>query len=461
MSPQSRFRHVRNPLTLFGIWLTTVSAILFLVVFFADLFGLIHNPYLGILFFLVLPGFFVVGLLMMPLGIYFSRRREHRGPDACEYQWPVWDFNLAAATGAPRRSSSRASLVNVLVISLAAYRGVEYMDSPQFCGQVCHTVMKPEFTAYQNGPHARVACVSCHIGPGAHWFVKSKLSGHASAVRRRAQDLPDADPVARHEPAPGARDVRGVPLAREVHGRPHPHGHASTRDDEAITESTTTLRLHVGSGSEKLGATGIHWHMAPSTRVTYITTDPKRQTIPYVKVEDADGRRASSTAPRASPTRSWRGASAGRWTAWTATTGPSHRFDSTPESAVDDALAHGGIARTLPFARREAVAALKGTYPTQDAAAVAIARRLTDFYRGELKDQFAARQKDIDRAVATTQAIYQRNIFPEMNVVWGTYPNNLGHTDFPGCFRCHDDSHKAKDGSTIRQDCELCHKQES
>ncbi len=456
MSPQSRFRHVRNPLTLFGIWLTTVSAILFLVVFFADLFGLIHNPYLGILFFLVLPGFFLAGLLMMPLGIYFSRRREHRG-QTVEYQWPVWDFNL----GSYRRAAAlilAASLVNVLVISLAAYRGVGYMDSPQFCGQVCHTVMKPEFTAYQNGPHARVTCVSCHIGPGANWFVKSKLSGTRQlfAVALKTYPTPVPSPVMNLRPARETCEECHWP---EKFTGDHIRTVTQYADDQAVSESITTLRLHVGSGSEKLGATGIHWHMAPSTRVTYITTDPKRQTIPYVKVEDAHGRVLEYRTEGVTDAELARGERR-TMDCMDCHNRPSHRFDSTPENAVDDALAHGGIARTLPYARREAVAALKGTYPTQDAAAVAIARRLTDFYRGELKDQFAARQKDIDRAVATTQAIYQRDIFPEMNVVWGTYPNNLGHTDFPGCFRCHDDSHKAKDGSTIRQDCELCHKQE-
>jgi nitrate/TMAO reductase-like tetraheme cytochrome c subunit len=457
MSPLSRFRHVRNPLTLFGIWLAIVSAILFLVVFFADLFGLVHNPYLGILFFLVLPGFFVLGLLLVPLGIYFSRRREQRGLQAAEYEWPVWDFNLPTY----RRAAALilgATLVNVLVISLAAYRGVEYMDSPQFCGQVCHTVMRPEFTAYQNGPHARVACVSCHIGPGAPWFVKSKLSGTRQlfAVALKTYPTPVPSPVMNLRPA---RET-----CEECHW---PEKFTGDRirtvrefaDDEAVSEATATLRLHVGSGSEKLGATGIHWHMAPSTRVTYITTDPKRQVIPYVKVEDGNGRVLEYRAPGVTEEQLARGERR-QMDCMDCHNRPSHRFDSTPEAAVNDALATGAIPRSLPFARRETVAALKATYPSQDAAAEAIRRRLTNFYRAELKDRFAARQKDVERAVAAAQGIYRRNIFPDMNVTWGTYPNNLGHSDFPGCFRCHDDSHTAPDGTAIRQDCELCHKQE-
>jgi hypothetical protein len=456
MSPESRFRHVRNPLTLFGIWLTIVTGILFLVVFFADLFGLVHNPYLGILFFLLLPGFFILGLVLMPLGIYFSRRRERRGA-AGEYNWPIWDFNLPNY----RRAAAiilGASLVNILVISLAAYRGVEYMDSPQFCGQVCHTVMKPEFTAYQNGPHARVACVGCHIGPGANWFVKSKLSGTRQlfAVALKTYPTPIPSPVENLRPA------------RETCEQCHwPEKFTGDRvrvfreyaDDDAVSETATTLRLHVGSGSEKLGATGIHWHMAPSTRVTYITTDPKRQVIPYVKVEDGKGRSMEYLTEGVTQEQLAKGERR-TMDCMDCHNRPSHRFDSTPEAAVDEAIANGAIPRALPFARREAVAALKAGYASQPAALEAIQRRMTNFYRVALKEQYDGRKGDVERAVAATQAIYGRNIFPDMKVSWGTYFNNLGHSVFPGCFRCHDDSHKAKDGSAIRQDCELCHTQE-
>ena len=456
MSPGSRFRHVRNPLTLFGIWLAIVSGILFLVVFFADLFGLVHNPYLGILFFLLLPGLFVLGLALIPLGIYFSRRRERRG-GAAEYRWPIWDFNLPSY----RRAAALilgASLVNVLVISLAAYRGVEYMDSAAFCGQVCHTVMKPEFTAYQNGPHARVACVGCHIGPGANWFVKSKLSGTRQlfAVALKTYPTPIPSPVENLRPA---RET-----CEQCHG---PEKFTGDRarvlkeygDDEAVTETATTLRLHVGSGAEKMGATGIHWHMSPTTSVTYITTDPKRQEIPYIKVEDGNGRSMEYVVEGVTQDQLAKGERR-TMDCMDCHNRPSHRFDATPEAAVDEALAHGGIPRALPFVRREAVAALKASYPSQAEASEGIGRRLTAFYQGHLQGQFAARRREVDKAIAATRGIYGRNVFPEMKVTWGTYPNNLGHTIFPGCFRCHDDNHKAKDGSTVRQDCELCHKQE-
>lgn len=457
MPSHSRFRRVRNPLTLFGIWLTTVSGILFLVVFFADLFGLVQNPYLGILFFLVLPGFFLLGLALIPLGVYVVRRRERRGLPPAEYRWPVWDFNQPRLRHAAAFILG-ASLVNVLVISLAAYRGVQYMDSAPFCGRVCHTVMEPEYTAYQNGPHARVACVSCHIGPGAPWFVRSKLSGTRQlfAVAFEAYPTPIPSPVQNLRPARETCEECHWPEKFTGDRTRTLHQYA---DDEAVSGTTGTLRLHVGSGSEKLGATGIHWHMAPSTRITYVTSDPRRQTIPSVRVEEPGGRVVEYRAAGVTDAQ-LRGGERRQMDCMDCHNRPSHRFDRSPEGAVDEAIARGAIARTLPYARREAVTALREPHASRQAAVEAIALRLTGFYRSELKDHYGAREQEVTRAVAATQEIYRRNVFPPMKVTWGTYTNNLGHTDSPGCFRCHDDSHASRDGRVIRQDCELCHSQE-
>jgi len=455
MAAESKFRHTRNPLTLFGGWLTTVSALLFLAVFFADVFGLHTNPYIGIIFFLILPGFFAGGLALMPLGIFLSRRRERLGKPAFEVTWPIIDLNRPYT----RRVAGLMiflTFANIVVISLAAFRGVEYMDSPQFCGQVCHSVMQPEFTAYQAGPHARVACVDCHIGPGAPWFVKSKLSGTRQlfAVAFKTYPTPIPSPVQNLRPA---RDTCEQCHWPEKFTGDRVRQVREFGDDEANTESSTTLRLHVGSGSGT-EAHGIHWHMAPSTKVTYVTTDEKRQTIVYVKVEDRTGVRefrgdGVTDAQLAKGTRR-------EMDCMDCHNRPSHRFDATPERAVDEAIATGTLATSLPFVRREAVAALKVKYPTQEAAASGIAKHLTGFYTQQLGGQAAARQAEVAKAIAATQGVYRRNIFPTMNITWGTYPNNLGHVDFPGCFRCHDDAKKTKDGRVIKQDCELCHKME-
>jgi hypothetical protein len=454
MAVQSTFRHARNPLTLFGGSLTTVSALLFLGVFFADLLGLHTNPYIGIIFFLVLPGFFVFGLALMPLGIIRSRRRERRGKPDRAITWPVIDLN------SPYSRKIAALLVfltiaNVVVISLAAFRGVEYMDSPQFCGQVCHVVMEPEFTAYREGPHARVACVACHIGPGAPWFVQSKLSGTRQlfAVALKTYPEPIPSPVENLRPA---RDTCEQCHWPEKFTGDRVRQVREYAEDEANTESTTALQLHVGSGSDSIGAHGIHWHMAPSTKVTYVTTDSQRQTIVYVEVADRNGVRRF----RADGVTDEQLAKGERreMDCMDCHNRPSHRFDSTPDRAVNDAIAVGMIPRTLPFVKREAVAALKTAYTSQQAASADIAKRLSSFYDQQLGREAPARKNDIAKAIAGTQELYRRNVFPAMKVSWSTYKNNIGHVDFPGCFRCHDDAKKTADGLVIKQDCELCHK---
>lgn len=135
---------------------------------------------------------------------------------------------------------------------------------------------------------------------------------------------------------------------------------------------------------------------------------------------------------------------------------PCHVF-KLPERAVDDALTAGRIPRGLPYVRREGVALLKAGYPSHEAATEAIAKGLRAFYQKEHPQVASNRTAAIDQAAAALAAIYRTNVFPSMNVDWGTYPNHIGHETSPGCFRCHDDSHSTPDGRTISQDCSTCH----
>jgi nitrate/TMAO reductase-like tetraheme cytochrome c subunit len=450
-------RLIRSPISVVGMVLTTISAVLFLIVFLADLFGWHTNPYLGIVFFLILPGVFLFGLLLIPLGAWIERRRRARGRAPSEVHWPRIDLNDPA-----QRTTAvivfAVTMANIVIVSLAAYRGVEYMDSPQFCGQVCHTVMKPEFTAYQDGPHSRVTCVQCHIGPGASWFAKSKISGarQVLAVTFHTYSRPIPSPVQNLRPA---RDT-----CEQCHWPEKFHGDKVRRiyefaADEKNTESVTVMQVHVGGGSERLGiAQGIHWHMNVANEVEYIATDEKRQVIPWVRVKDRFGNVREFSAEGVTAEQLAKGERR-RMDCMDCHNRPSHPMAATPERAIDELIARGAIPRTLPFVRREAVKALKTTYPTQDAAGEGISRTLRDFYRSQYPQAYMSQRPDVERAVQATETIYRRNVFPEMNVQFGTYPNNIGHMDFPGCFRCHDDNHKTKDGQKkISQDCESCHK---
>ena len=450
-----KLRYLRNATSLVGMAFVTTGAVLFLVMFLADLFGLHTNPYIGILFFLVIPGIFVIGLIIIPIGAYFTRRRHQRGGAVALPQWPRLDLNDPVQ----RRGVFiflTLTLANIVIVSLAAYRGVEYMDSVPFCGQACHTVMRPEFTAYQDSAHSRVACVQCHIGPGATWFARSKLSGTRQlfAVAFRTYSRPIPSPVQELRPA---RDT-----CEQCHWPEKFHGDMIRRvveyaDDEKNTESVTTLQVHVGGGSERLGlAQGIHWHMNVANEVEYIATDDKRQVIPWVRVKDRFGNVREYTAEGVTPDQLAKGERR-RMDCMDCHNRPSHAIAGTPERAVNEAIGRGEIPRTLPFVRREAVKALKTSYASQDAANREISRALREFYRTADPAAYMGLRQDVERAVQGTSAIYRRNVFPEMNVQFGTYPNNIGHMDFPGCFRCHDDNHKTKEGKAIGQDCDSCH----
>ena len=446
---------LRNPVSIIGGFLATFSAVLFLVVFLAEIFGLHANPYIGIVFFLILPSFFLLGLLLIPIGASRERRRQRLGHPASPRPWPRIDLNDPDQ----RRATAivlMLTIANVVIVSLASYRGIEYMDSVAFCGQVCHTVMQPEFVAYQDGPHSRVTCVQCHIGPGASWFARSKVSGtrQVFAVMLHTYQIPIPSPVKNLRPA---RDV-----CEQCHWPEKFHGDKVRKfydyaADEQNTESVAALQIHVGGGSERLGiAAGIHWHMNVANEVEYIAIDDKRQVIPYVRVRDRFGAVREFTSEGVTAEQLAKGERR-RMDCMDCHNRPSHPMAATAERAVNDALVAGDISKTVPFIKREAAKALKATYPSQEAAAGAIADTLRGFYRSQYSQLYATRPNEIERAIVATQNLYRRNVFPAMNVQFGTYPNHIGHTDYPGCFRCHDDNHTSPDGKKIGQDCETCH----
>ena len=289
-------------------------------------------------------------------------------------------------------------------------------------------------------------CVECHIGPGASWFAQSKLSGTRQVLAVTFNTLLAADPVAGAEPAAGARHLRAVPLAREVPRRQDPRV-VEYADDEKNTESVTTLQVHVGGGSERLGTAQRHpLAHEPSQRDR---VHRHRRQAPGDPVGARQGSHAATSGNRSrrgvTPEALAKGERR-RMDCMDCHNRPSHQLAATPERAVDQAIARGDIERTLPFVRREAVRALKATYPTQDAAFSGIASSLTAFYatRPRRRLRIVTRSTEpLPRCSASTGGTCS----PTMNVTWGTYANNIGHIDFPGCFRCHDDNHKAKDGN--------------
>lgn len=442
-----------NLISLLGVVMVTTATVLF--IFLMPMFwsGTAENPYMGLLVFMLLPGAFIGGLLLIPLGILVrSKREQSKGlypasfppVDLRNYEFKKLIGFVAVTT-----------VINLVIAGQLTYGAVSYMDSVEFCGKTCHTVMQPEFTAYQNSPHARVECVKCHIGPGAGWFVKSKLSGVGQVIAVTFHSYPTPIPTP-------VRNLRPARETCETCHWPQKFGGERLRvinkyaDDEANAQTKTALLMKIGGGLAK----GIHgMHMAPGIQMRYAPADESRQTIPVVDYTTGDGKWVRFVAAGTKPedvARMGNESTMRVMDCMDCHNRPSHTYQ-LPERAVDNAMSAGNISTALPFAKKESLELLKGDYPTQDDARQKIVAGFEQFYQNKYPQVWGSRKDEVTRSANAVAKVYTDNVFPEMKVKWGGYPNNLGHTDFPGCFRCHDDNHEAQGGKKISQDCNSCH----
>ncbi|HVO11338.1 MAG TPA: NapC/NirT family cytochrome c [Vicinamibacteria bacterium] len=449
----------RNPFGMVGAVITTIAAILFVTLFAFEAVGMSHGPYLGILAFLILPGFFLLGLLLIPIGLWRERGRHRRSPAAGGEQaerLPVWDLNVDRV----RRNFLvflALTAINLVILSTAMYKGVEVMDSTPFCGAACHSVMRPEYTTYQRSPHARVKCVECHIGAGANWFVKSKLSGSWQLVAVTFDLYPRPIPVPVHNLRPARETCEQCHWPQKFVGdRFQVNTHY--QEDEANTEVKTVLVVKVG-GRQSGRSHGIHWHVDPDHVVRY-RSDEKRQTIYEVEMSAKDGTVRRFTAPSADTPE---GKAATEWRTMDCVdchNRPTHIY-RPPELELDNALFDRRIDVSLPYIRREGLKALRVEYTGAEAARAGIAKAISGFYQQSYPQVAKDKAEQVEAAGRALGDIWSWNVFPSMNIKWGTYRNHLGHTaDMAGdvgCFRCHDEQHRTHDGKTISQDCGTCH----
>jgi NapC/NirT cytochrome c family, N-terminal region len=444
----------QNPVSLTGAVLTTSTGLTTVAFWFYEIFlpGAPH-PYIGILVFLTLPAIFVLGLLLIPLGIWL-RRRSLRGSVDLPGVFPAVDLHLPVV----RRTLEWVGLatgINLLIIGTASYRGVEYLDSTNFCGTTCH-VMLPENTAYHLSPHAHVACVDCHIGPGLPWMVRAKVNGLRQVYMVVTHTYP------RPIPSP-VKDLRPASqTCEQCHWPGRFTGNkllvrTSYTDDEKNTPQTDVVMLRVG-GSNGQEATGIHGHhLADAARIRYISTDPQRQTIPAVYYTDDQGKTTEFISSDAKPTKEQLDRGEHRvMDCLDCHNRPAHAAD-LPEGAVDKQMSIGRISPDLPYIHKKAVEVLKVNYTTRAVAQQTITSEITAFYQTNYPEIDRAKRTLVQQAGQEVANIYLRNIFPDMRVAWGTHPNNLGHNDSLGCFRCHDGNHTSADGQTITNDCSACH----
>ncbi|MCG6921955.1 MAG: NapC/NirT family cytochrome c [Acidobacteria bacterium] len=447
----------RDPVGLAGAALTTASALLFVILYGIALVGLEgRGPYLGIVTFLIIPAFFILGLLLIPVGLWRERRRERLARERGEAppRFPVIDLNRGTTRKAVLIFVA-LSFANLAILSVGTYKGLEVMDSTAFCGAACHTVMEPEYTTYQRSPHARVKCVECHIGAGADWFVKSKLSGSWQVVSVAFDLYPRPIPAPVHNLRPARETCEECHWPQKFVGdRFKVNTHFE--EDEANTELKTVLVLKVGGRQAGLSQ-GIHWHVDPDHVVRYRANE-NRQTMFEVEMTDAQGTVTRWKGPEADSPEG----TAAPWRTMDCVdchNRPTHVY-RMPGAELDAALLDERIDASLPFIRREGQKALEVEYASHEEAREGITRAIADFYAADYPDIARDRADAVGAAGQAIADIYAWNVFPTMNVTWGTYVSHIGHPDMStevGCFRCHGGEHMTEDGEMISMDCDTCH----
>ncbi len=422
--------------------LTAISTWLFLLP--QQMRGKTDNPYLGVLAFVIVPMVFFTGLGLVPIGAWLARRRVRRRLATVLDKKTAWT-RFVVVFGV-------ATLANLAVGTQLTYQAVHHMETPQFCGS-CH-VMTPEARAHADSPHSQVTCAECHVGDGAGGWVASKVNG----ARQFFDNLTDSY----HRPIPsGLATDRLIPAKQtceECHWRSRP-GNVIVRvinsfaEDEENSLSQTVLTVHVGGSV--LG--GIHGrHLNSDLEISFASKDPARQDI--VWVESRNTRTGETKTYTKSDTAPEEIAGLKKITMQCIDchNRPAHKLQ-LPGRALDSALAGGSLPTTLPFLKKNSLALLLATYASQEEASQRIPAGLLDTYRREHTEVYAQREAEIEAAGKVLADIHNRNVYPELKVTWGTYPDNIGHTDFPGCFRCHDGDHKTAEGKAISNNCFVCH----
>jgi NapC/NirT cytochrome c family, N-terminal region len=431
-------------LSVLGSALVTIAGCSWLLLLTLHTSGAAADPYVGILIFLVVPAVFFAGLALIPAGVYLARRRIAAGLASAPDRRVVLR-RVALFFGV-------MTVVNVVIGSQVSYRAVAHMESARFCGESCH-IMKPQFVANQRGPHRNVQCVECHVVAGATGFAEAKMNGTRQLVEVTLGTYPKPVP-------PGLQTGRLVSSAEtceRCHSRAVDSGRqlrvlSKFKDDETDTPIQTVLMMNVGGGAAG-HTSGIHgMHMGPGVEIRYQAADAQRSTIPWVEYRNtATGETSVYTAS---------GAKSGGKTfvmqCADCHNRPGHTFE-TPEDGVDGAMVAGRIPASLPFAHKVGIQVISADYANDADAAKKIPDAFAAFYREKYPDLAGQRQKEIGQAGLALTEIRQRNVYPELGVKWGSYPDNLGHMDSPGCFRCHDESHTTAAKKTITQDCNACH----
>ncbi len=416
----------------------------------------INNVYFDLYTFVVTPAFLVLGHLLIPIGMYRKRKQLKKGVPIADDKLFVLNLNDSKTRNAILIFSV-VSVFFVVSTIVGSYKAFHYTESVEFCGKLCHKVMQPEYTAYQNSPHAKVKCAECHVGEGADFYVKSKMSGMRQVFKYMlgTYDRPIATPIEHLRPA---RET-----CEKCHWPQKFYTNALRNEkyflaDSANTEWNITLNMKIGANYQALGLTeGIHWHINPDINIEY-KSNAKRDTIYWVKktniksgvetiykdeeikIQPADFNKKIARSMDCMDCHNR----------------PSHEFRS-PSKYVNDLLAAPNKIASIPWFKTAAMEALKLSYSTTDSATSGIKNKIINYYKENYTDFYKVYNQQIIIAIKDVIGAYSKNAFPEMKVDYSVYPRHIGHLETNGCFRCHNDKFKSQSGKVISKNCNLCH----
>jgi nitrate/TMAO reductase-like tetraheme cytochrome c subunit len=447
----------RNWITIIGALISGLNLFLIIVLFIISTIFNKSNTNLGLFIYIILPGFFILGLIMIPAGMILTRKRYKSASENERKRLPVVDLNNARH----RNAFIIFTSITIIVLFLSTYGsfGAYHLtESVEFCGTLCHKVMEPEYTAFQNSPHANVTCVECHVGSGASWYVKSKLSGlrQVYAVLTKTYPSPIETPL--HDLRPARETCEKCHWPQKFYSRTL-QANRYFLADSLNSEWDIMLQMKIGPEYKELGFNeGIHWHINPSVKIEYISENDKREVITYVKYTNVETGEVtifknpetpvSDSVITSSETRTM--------DCIDCHNRPSHNYNSPPVY-FDKAMLKGSIRKEIPFIKKTVMGVLRNTFTNKDTALFQIKNGITNYYKTGYTDFFAAHSSMISESVESIQRAFSQNTFPGMKVTYDVYPEHIGHLETEGCFRCHNDAFTSENGKKITRDCNLCH----
>ena len=445
-----------NLITLGGLGIVIISIIVIIFLAVLEYFAKQPNPYMGILAWIIVPSVLMGGVAIMAIGIWREERQKRLGKPI-DRHLPNIDLNNPSHRVALMLVSVSA-LALILASTFGSFQAYEHMESDVFCGTSCHVPMEPEYTAYQNSPHAKVGCVQCHIGSGAGWFVRSKLSGSYQLYSVAFNKFPRPIGTPIHNLRPAQETCEQCHWPRQFYSEKLMSNTYFSSVGAVNTKSKLDLLIRIGGGNKEAGPTsGIHWHMNIRNKVTYVSTDEGRQNIPWVRTESSDGvvHTYRSTETPLSVADSLR-MPAWRMDCIDCHNRPAHQY-RPPARMVNHLMGLGWIDPELPTAKDLAVNVLEVPYSSSKVAADSIRIAIEEYYASNFPALLTSKRTQIDRMISEVQGLYAKNYFPAMKADWKAFPDNIGHMYFKGCFRCHDGKHVDETGKVLTKDCNACH----